>query len=222
MPKVRRIRHQAIKVMSWFRKMKKYWESQKVLKVIYSKATSIVGSLVRQTARWSILLSHCYQLIQILLCCVWQAMRKFWGKPRQNPREKSGGSHYLVYLFLVVFVFVRLYLCFCVFWIPGKESGTSAQSGEWWVRVPPMLVMYSNPMQIPPLHLSCHRYYQLLWAKRQTTLPLSSSGKGRKKKRLLIKNCAQITKLVSFPSVSLLRLSDPSPIIGYACHSLTP
>ena len=85
-----------------------------------------------------------------------------------------------------------------------------------------VLVMYSNPMQIPPLHLSCHRYYQLLWAKRQTTLPLSSSGKGRKKKRLLIKNFAQITKLVSFPSVSLLRLSDPSPIIGYACHSLTP
>ena len=50
-----------------------------------------------------------------------------------------------------------------------------------------VLVMYSNPMQIPPLHLSCHRYYQLLWAKRQTTLPLSSSGKGRKKKKLLIK-----------------------------------
>ena len=67
-----------------------------------------------------------------------------------------------------------------------------------------VLVMYSNPMQIPPLHLSCHRYYQLLWAKRQTTLPLSSSGKGRKKKRLLIKNFTQITKLVSFPSVSLL------------------
>ena len=84
-----------------------------------------------------------------------------------------------------------------------------------------VLVMYSNPMQIPPLHLSCHRFYQLLWAKRQTTLPLSSSGKGRKKKRPLIKNFAQITKLVSFPSVSLLRLSDPSPIIGYACHSLT-
>ena len=83
-----------------------------------------------------------------------------------------------------------------------------------------VLVMYSNPMQIPPLHLSCHRYYQLLWAKRQTTLPLSSSGKGRKKKRLEIKNFAQITKLVSLPSVSLLIFIGPESD-HWLCLSLT-
>ena len=176
MLKVRRIRHQAIKVMSWFRKMKKYWESQKVLKVIYSKATSIVGSLVRQTARWSILLSHCYQLIQILLCCVWQAMGKFWGKPRQNPREKSGGSHYLVYLFIsciciCAFVFVFL----CVFESQEKSlgrvhnlaSGGSESPRCWWC-------IQIQCRSHPYICLASHTISQ--GSNRQTTLPPSLSG----------------------------------------------